>query len=538
MSGITSMNSVVSALMANKAALNTTAHNLTNVNTSGYVRQQVIMKEGAYDTLGHNGTAYMSVGLGTDISVIRQVRNLFLDNSYRAENGRQQFYAAHSNAIEEIETILGEVEGETFNEILNDLWISLNELEKHPDGLETRASLVQSASKFVKRANLVQDSIIEYQKNIDSDIKSVVDRVNQIGEEISELNLTIRRAELTGANANDFRDSRNTLLDELGGLIKIKYREIEDGTVLVSAENTQFIIKEGFYKMGITQATDFSSLKEPYWQHLDQKVFNENDVISTSNNNDVGYLKGLTLVRGARKADYMDLRSETSYKAIDHSDVMVAMATFDKLVHEVVSLVNNTLSPLDGGSPQKLDSNAPFGLNGTQGHELFSRKFIPRFDDAGNYIEEDHNNPDTLYSAGNLVINEDVLNDYNLLPFSISKGADGDTTIVKRIIDGWSEKRMSLRPGETSVLNVRDFYTAFIGELGANGSLATNEVKNQRLLVTQIDNQREQLTGVSSDEELGNMMKYQHAYNAASRLVSVLDSMLDKVVNNLGLVGR
>lgn len=538
MSGISTMNSVVSALMANKAALNTTAHNLTNVNTEGYVRQQILMKESSYDTVGHSGTAYMSIGLGTDIDVIRQVRNIFLDNSYRAENGRQQFYAAHANAIEEIETILGEVEGETFNEILNDLWISMNEVEKHPDGLETRAALVQSASKFAKRANLVQSSIIEYQKNIDSDIKSAVDRINELGQGISDLNLSIRRAELTGANANDFRDSRNALLDELGGLINIKYREIEDGTVLVSAENTQFVIKEGFYKMGTTQATSFSSLREPYWPHLDQKVFNENAPISTKNNNDVGYLKGLTLVRGSRKTNYMDLASETSYKAIDHSNVMVAMATFDKLVHEVVTLVNDRLAPLDGGSPQQLDPNAPFGLNGTQGHELFSRRFIPRFDASGNYIEEDPSNPDTLYSAGNLIINEDVLNDYNLIPLSVSNGSDGDTTVIKSIIDAWGEKRMSLKPGETSVLNVRDFYTAFIGDLGANGSLATNEVKNQSLLVMQIDNQREQLTGVSSDEELGNMMKYQHAYNAASRLVSVLDSMMDKVVNNLGLVGR
>lgn len=111
MSSISSLSRMVSALTANEQALNTTAHNLTNVNTPGYVRQQVLMNESRYIHIGESGTSTMSVGMGSSVNSIRQVRDIFLDQSYREESGRQGFYGAKSKAIDEIETILGETEG-------------------------------------------------------------------------------------------------------------------------------------------------------------------------------------------------------------------------------------------------------------------------------------------------------------------------------------------------------------------------------------------------------------------------------------------
>ena len=86
---IGSLSRMVSALKANELALNTTAHNLTNVNTPGYVRQQVLMNESRYIHIGESGTSTMSIGMGTEVNAIRQVRDIFLDQSYREEAGRE-----------------------------------------------------------------------------------------------------------------------------------------------------------------------------------------------------------------------------------------------------------------------------------------------------------------------------------------------------------------------------------------------------------------------------------------------------------------
>ncbi len=304
-------------------------------------------------------------------------------------------------------------------------------------------------------------------------------------------------------------------------------------------------MRDNYYKMEWTAADPKSSLITPYWPHLDRKVFDDTYEVSGNTDNDIGALKGMVVARGSRRTNYLDLKDENAYNAIKKSDVMVAMATFDRFVHEVVTLVNDRLSPIDKATGE-LDANAPFGLNGEQGAELFSRQYVKRFDAAGKYIEEDGTHGNTLYSAGNLVINSEVLDNYGALPISKQKGFDGDNSIVKKIIDAWNGDKdedgnqnvITLKPGLTTRLNIRDFYTAYVGDIGSKGRLASSERDNQHLMVTQIDNQRDQLMGVSSDEELGNMLKYQHAYNAASRLISVVDSMMDKVVNNLGLVGR
>lgn len=95
-----------------------------------------------------------------------------------------------------------------------------------------------------------------------------------------------------------------------------------------------------------------------------------------------------------------------------------------------------------------------------------------------------------------------------------------------------------LEPGTSSIHNFMDYYNSFISNVGNMGNSINNQMENQDILTTQIDNQRSQLMGVSTDEELGNMMKYQHAYNASARVVTVLDQMIGRIIDQTGLVGR
>ncbi len=541
MSSIGSLSTALSALRASESALNTTAHNLTNVNTDGYVRQQVLIKESNYIHIGNSGTSTMSVGLGTDIQSIRQVRDIFLDQSYREESGRQGFYEATATAIDEIETILGETEGESFSKILDDLWTSINELSKHPDGLETRGSFVQNAVIFVEKANLIMNQLNDYQRNVNTEITDQINRINTIGKEINMLNDTISKAELAGGNANDFRDLRNKLLDELSTMVSVKYREDKDGALLVSIENVPFVIKGDYVPMGTMQAEPFSMLIRPSWPHLNEPVFNFDNPIGPQYDNDVGKLKGLILARGTRSANYLDLSDVNVYNEdIKESAIMSAQSQFDNLIHGIVTMINDTVAPNLPGPPPELDTaNAPYGLNGTQGDEIFSRKFMPRYDAVtGEYNEEDQANAYSLYSAGNLMINPDILTDYNRIALSQNLGYDGDSQVASSLLEKWDASFSTLEPGTTGAMSFREYYTGFVGNLGNLGYTAKNQTENQQLMATQINNQRNTLTGVSSDEELGNMMKYQHAYNAASRVVTTVDRMIEQIVTSLGIVGR
>lgn len=545
MSSISSLSRAVSGLMANQTALNATAHNLTNVNTPGYTRQQVLMRDANYLNVGFNETTIFQLGLGTDVQEIRQVRDRFLDMAFREENSRFGFYESQATAIEEIENILGEIEGESFSQILNDLWVSLNELSKHPEGLEARGSFVQNAVLFVEKSNLIANQLEEYQTNLNTEIGDKVARVNEIGHRIDQLNNIIVQEEGGGGNANDYRDERNSLIDELSYIVDISYKEDGLGNVTVSVENVPFVTIGHVNDMGTTQAEDFSTLVDPYWPHLSeagpppvyQKVYNLENPIGPQYDNNKGELKGLILSRGTRRADYTDLVSPTWEDEIEESAIMTVQAQFDNLVHGIVTMINDTVAPLTGGpppAPRFENPNGPFGLDGSYGVEIFTREYMDRYDGTGQYNEEDPSNEYSLYSAGNLKINEAVLLDYNKICIGTEPGFDGDNTVVQSIIDSWQVPFSTLEPGATGTLNINEYYNAFVSNIGNMGNSVNNQMGNQEVLTTQIDNQRLQLTGVSSDEELGNLMKYQHAYNASARVVTVVDEMIQRIIDQLG----
>lgn len=548
MSSISSLSAAVSALMSSQSALNTTAHNLANVNTTGYVRQQVLLKDSKYVNSGYNATTGFYVGLGVDVQAIRQIRDQFLDQAFRQENSRQGFYSAQNTAIEEIETILGETEGESFSDVLNDLWTSINELSKNPDGLETRGSLVQNAVLFINRANLISDQLNAYQDNMNTQVIDMVNEINSIGEQINELNGIIVKQELSGGNANDYRDQRNLLLDQLSTLVDITYKEDLKGNVTVQVEGTEFVTLGSFNKMAIEAAAPFSLLVKPVWSQLsnaNNDVFEFGLPINTEYDNDKGKLKGLLLSRGTKVANYTDMQNPATYEdEIKPSLIMNAQAQFDNLIHGIVTMINNVIAPNVEIVPNtvpptyELDTtNAPYGLDGSQGIELFKRKSMDRYT-AGVYNPEDSSNPYSLYSAGNIEINQEILQDYDKICISGSMSDLSDNRYIQTIIQKWQEPFSSIEPGLSSTLNFNEYYNDYISGIGNVGNATYNKVSNQELMTIQINNQRSSRTEVSSDEELSNMIKYQHAYNAAAKVVSVLDQMMEQIVASTGLVGR
>lgn len=542
MSSISSLSAAVSALMSSQTALNTTAHNLANVDTTGYVRQQVLFKDNKYMTTGQNETTGFYVGLGVDIQSIRQVRDRFLDQSYRQENARKNYYTTQNNAIDEIETILGETEGESFATILNDLWTSMNELAKHPDGLETRGSFVENVVQFTDRANLIMEQLNDYQNNLNVQVEDIVNNINDIGDQISALNDIIVKEELNGGNANDYRDQRNLLLDELSSMVSISYKEDQSGSVKVSVEGMEFVTKGGVNKMTLEPAAALSQMVKPVWTNLggvNSDVYDLSQPVGTEYDNDKGALKSLLYARGDSQANWTDMLDTAVYEeTIKPSVIMNAQAQFDNLIHGIVTMINDTLSP-NTGSPAVLDTaNAPYGLDGSQGIELFVRKNLSRYDGSNQYNEEDTANTYTLYTTGNIEVNPDILEDYNKICLSGNISDVSDDSVIKDMLDKWETPFSSIEPGLSTQLDFQDYYNDFIAGIGDSGNAANTKMTDQDLMTTQIDNQRSSLMGVSSDEELGNMIKYQHAYNAAAKVVNVLDQMMEQVVKSTGLVGR
>lgn len=616
----------VSGLNVSQNALNTTGHNLANVETDGFVRQQTVLQTSQYNTIGQSYISKMQTGLGVDTATVRQVRDMFLDKSYRTELGRQGFYDSQYETATEIENLFGEINGVAFQDSISDLWSNLSELAKEPDNIVTRASLVQTSVSFVERSENIYKQLSDYQVNLNQKISDQVNRINEIGKQIVELNDKICYYESNRLeNANDMRDTRNTLLDELGQMVSITYKENAEGRITVNAEGMPFVTEEVSMSMSTMTVTEIrraemgdeafyadeagimenSDMLIPIWNSYgNAEVYNRDLVPSTANDTDLGSLKGILLARGTKVGKYTDIPIqpdkenyldedgellEEDYTAavkeyedavkrfnnkIEPSIVMTTQAQFDQLIHGIVTTMNDILCPnkevtISAGTTVTLNDgteytyeedtvihifdteNAPVGLDGppgTAGEELFSRKSMPRYMEAQDitladgtviegariYNEETANNNYSMYTVGELVVNQAVIENKSLIPLSQnSNTGDYDIDKVQELVNAWQEPFASLDPNTVTKNTFKDYYTYFISGIGTKGEKLKTIADSQSGMVQSIDDQRQSVQGVSSDEELTNIIKFQHAYNAAARYVNVIDQMLEHIVTRL-----
>lgn len=576
MGSLSSLYIGVSGMNVSQAALNITSHNLANVDTKGFVRQQAITSDFNYIKIGDSYLSTLQRGGGADFTSVRQIRDTFLDRAYRQEIGREAFYESQYDSVGEIEGFFGELEGESFQNTINDLWISLQELAKEPDSVVARASFIQTAVSFVERSENISRQMDDYQVNLNTQIKDQVNRINEIGENVKTLNLKIRQYEATGVEkANDLRDQRNNLLDELGKYANITYKEDTSGIVSVNLEGASFVTEDTVFKIKTVPVNETTDMLKPIWEaHGGTDVFNLDKASSSGKNTDIGSLKGLLTARGYKHANYTDIPkrenfdSDASYNSavinynntINPSVIMTVQAQFDQLIHGITTMVNDVLSPnkqvtLSDGTVIKIldEAKAPIGLDSehTMGEALFDRKSMERYSEpqqieivnedggfetitARIYNDENPEDNYSLFTVGEIEINKKILQNYAYIPLSSNKGTgDYDIETTKQLIEKWQQSFATLSPNTLTENNFNEYYNSFISDLANRGEQLHTVSANQASMVESIDNQRMEVTGVSSDEELTNLIKYQHAYNASARYVNVVNDMLKDIVENL-----
>lgn len=535
-----------SGLQTNQNALNTTAHNMSNIDTTGYARQQVSLSTKTYNTLSINASsvANQQVGLGVTYSEVRQVRDYFLDQTYRKESGRSAFYEASSEALDEVESLLGELYGVSFSEALDNLWEAVQELAKTPENSVNQGLLMQRSSEFLTSATSVYDGLNDYQDNLNLQVKEDVDRINEIGQNLKTLNDSIRKIEIGGTeNPNDLNDQRNKLLDELSGYVNITYDEDIFGSVMVSIEGEPFVTGDMVYEMGLQQDS-VSGFYTPFWPQNstytltsegkkvynieDSKVFDITQTISSDLDTDIGGLKARIIARGDHRADYTDISDEAYYDStISQSVIMNVQAEFDQLIHSVVTAINGVFD-----SAADTASGYLCGEDGTP-FQIFQKIASDGYDATGTYIDEVTTLPETLYTIANLQINSELTEQPSKLGFIKADGStDQETADALKAL--FAAENYNLNPNVAKKNTFTGYYSDLVSQIANSGQVYSSIVGSQKDTVAAIETARQQVIGVSSDEELTNMIKYQNAYNAASRYINVIDEMLEHILTALG----
>lgn len=215
-----------SGLYTASNAMNTTAHNIANTETKGYCRQ--ISVQQANKAL-HIGNATGMIGTGVDVVGVEQVRDEYYDVKYRSNNTLFGEYNAKQYYMAEIENYFNEIQLEGFTTTFDDMFESIQELQKDPSSLEVRAQMTNYASSLCDYFNYISTSLGNIQKEINYEIGNQVAKINSIGVQIAQLTKQINTLEVLGGMASDLRDQRNVLVDELSQIVEVDVDEIPVG---------------------------------------------------------------------------------------------------------------------------------------------------------------------------------------------------------------------------------------------------------------------------------------------------------------------
>jgi flagellar hook-associated protein 1 FlgK len=569
-----------SGLQSAQNALNVVANNLANVDTTGYVRQQVIFSDKSYLKLKDvtTTTNMHQSGLGVSIGDVVHARDIFLDKAYRQENGRQAFYANAYEVTSQVEDMFQELYGEELKNTLSDLRTGFQKLAANPEDPVKEDVVVQQSQILLGRFSALYSDLQSYQQNLNDRVKESVNTINDIGDRIYELNLYVQKVEAGGVEtAMTARDERDALLDELSGYVNISCTEDQTGFVNVTVEGTEFVAQYGanHLDLQIDRSTGFYT---PYWVRLsnpdaDQYTYLYRNLtdISTSENTDIGSLRSLLFQRGDDYGTYLDLETEDGYAKIQDCTLMETEASVDRLFHTIATTINDLLAPNitaeEAGITTPLtvtdDKNNVYTINadtkildaencsvGADGslppQEMFTRLGTDRYtevtDANGNtyylYNEEDSVDTAKMYCIKGCEVNLALLQEESRLPVYRQNGLNGNTGDVDyalgaKLQEIWDEALMTVNPLDNSPYTFEEYYDTMIDRLATQGNVYYESSTTLDTTVASLDNSRQQIMGVSSDEELTHMIKYQAAYNAASRYITVISEMTELICTGL-----
>ncbi len=268
-----------SGLYAASTAMNTTAHNIANTETEGYSRQ--VTSQQASKALQVNGS-YGMVGTGVDVTGVDQVRDEYYDVKYRANNTLFGEYSAKNYYMSEIENYFNEVQLEGFTTTFDDMFESMQELQKNPADLTVRTQMTNYASAFCDYFNYMSTNLSKIQEEINYEVGNQVAKIDSIGVQVAELTKQINSLEVLGGTASDLRDQRALLIDQLSEIVEVDVSETSvdkevgavnytvriNGQILVDTYNSYKL--ECVPRENKTTMTDVEGLYDIAWSETGQ----------------------------------------------------------------------------------------------------------------------------------------------------------------------------------------------------------------------------------------------------------------------------
>lgn len=547
------------ALFTQQSAISVTGHNIANVNTKGYSRQRVNFQQtNPFPAADINRPEIPGqLGTGVEAGVIERVREYFLDIQYRGENNKLGYYQSMAGSLSKLEDIMNEPSETGLSSVLGQFWESLQDLSTYPESDGTRQVVIQRAESVVDTFHYLNDSLTSIKNDIGNEIGVNLKEINSLLKQISELNNQIGEVEPHGYLPNDLYDQRDTLVDQLSQSINIKVTKRSTG-------GNSAKVAEGQYNITLV-GTDGRETALVTGSHYMQLGFKTAD-------NELTYeippsVKEITVFNADGKSTYGDpIEFVNSNGQLSFSNGKLR-GLIEAYGYEVPSSVPGSTS-VGGIFPDVLDDLDKFAftfanifneihskgytLNNAEGSNQF---FIMAPGSQADFVSKVYRGASKALMLGSITPSDiaastsavkDASGNIVSVDAGDGKNADNLANIAGMLLNSNNQKLEGLTDTiDLTALSVIDstgslnsFYEGVIGGIGVDAQEANRLSSNSGVLAQSVDENRHSVSSVSIDEEFSNLIKFQHAYNAAARQITVIDEMLDKIINGMGVAGR
>ena len=549
-------NTALSALQANQKRLDITGQNLSNMNTAGYTRQQLEASSLNYtNPVSHysNGNE-TAVGFGVSMDRVSQIRDPYLDIQYRSQSADCSYTNRLQTALNSLSKVLDETTISGIRQAFDDIQSTLTSMQdpaKVSDPIyesELRTKM-QSVCNLFNQASrqITQAEQNEFQRltGEGSSEQGDVQKINDILRQIGDLNVQIKRNQVAGHPSLELQDERNLLLDELSGYIPVETRYYKDDAH--SGNNAYDYDANG----AVIGKKDWPDDLEVSMNYIDAQGKSQKLILV--NGSDLG-ADGLTKNYGqlsVLKGDH-----QTAASVSDPANISIKFEKAPSYKGNGPAATNDDVYAklngirFEGGSLQaSLDMlqktgtgnviNGSTAVDDVRGYQYYSGKldqlastFAKSMNDINNgknhtdknLLSNSTDDPTTGITAGNIGISKGWTSG------TIHISTDG-TNRTDTILD------MIAAMKDTTKLNGKtfaDYMNNLSTQLASDSSSNQTALKTGTTVLNSIQDSRDSLSGVSLDEEATNMMAYVSAYNAASRLMTALDEVLNTLISNTG----
>jgi flagellar hook-associated protein 1 FlgK len=473
------INTALTSLYAQRRGLDVAGENIANANTEGYTRQKVRMHAQTGNVNPGLYSTTTQVGAGVGVSGVDRNRNAYLDERGRAEHASSAYLSSQKMTYDAIESVLAEPSDTALQARLHDMWDGWNDVANNWQDPATRSALLERSQTVAVTLNDTYGALSNQFTASRNQMNAYVDQVNTLASSIADMNNQVVVAQSAGLEANGLRDQRDVKIMELAELTGATTQAKPNGAINVYVGNTAIVSEFNTTKLAPSGATT-----------LDARTAANPVALKWTDT-------GMNATAGGTMGAMLDTMN---------SIIPGIAGKLDEVAAKLATTVNTALAGRIDGNGDRVDFG--YDIDGYPGTAMFDG-----------------------VTAKDIKV---IIDDPAKVAFSRGSRLDPDDDMAA-LDNGVADL---LSDVGTSGSGPDAAYQAMIGQLGVAAQSAGRRSEIQNSVTDQVDSARDAEAGVNLDEEMTNLLTYQRGYEAASRVLTTIDSMLDQLINRTGLVGR